>query len=81
MTRIRNIVAVLAFAAGLSACGGGDGDSTPTPPVVVTPATKLEDMFGTGFGTRYRTDATAEATDPVAGDLNALSLTTDPVTI
>lgn len=81
MTRIRNIVGVVTVAAGLSACGGGGGDSTVTPPVVVAPATKLEDMFGTGFGTRYRTDANAQATDPVAGDLGPVSLTTAPVTI
>lgn len=81
MSRIRSIVAILGLAAGLSACGGGDGTSgTATPPVVV-PAPALEDQFGAGFGTRYRVAANTKATDPLAADLNPVSLTTDPVTI
>lgn len=80
MTRTRTIITVLAFAAGLSACGGSD-NNTVTPPVVVQPAGKIEDMFGTGFGTRYRADPNTKATDPVAGDLNPVNPAADPVTI
>ena len=80
MTRTRSIIAVLGFAACLSACGGGDSNGTTTPPVVV-PAPKLEDQFGTGFGVRYRTDANTQATDPLTTDINPVSITTAPVTI
>ena len=77
---LRNIAVVTVLAAALAACGGED--KAPTPPVVVTPpAAKLEDGFGTNFGTAYRADPNTEAKDPAPGDLVPLSLTTDPTTI
>ncbi len=83
MTRtIRNVAAVVLFAAGLAACGGNDSSAPPVPPVVVVPpAPRLEDQFGANFGTAYRKSADTDATDPVAGDIVPLSLTTEAVTI
>lgn len=75
------IAAVAMLAGGLSACGSSNSTAPVTPPVVVPPAPKLEDQFGTNFGIAYRGSITAEATDPKAGDIIPLSLTTEPVAL
>ena len=79
------IAAVVGLSAGLAACGGGSSSAPPPPPppvVVVPPApAPVEDSFGSGFGTRFRLGLNADATDPLPGDLNPLSLTTEATTI
>jgi hypothetical protein len=73
----------LALAAGaLVGCGGG-GDSTTT---VITPpqppqASPLEDMFGLGFGATFRLTSNGDPREPSAGDLTAVSFTTDPIAV
>ena len=75
------LLAVGLAAATLSACGGGETSTgTVTPPVVVPPAARFEDQFGTNFGVAYRNAPNTDATDPVASDIVPLSLTTEAVT-
>jgi len=79
----------------LAACGGGDGDDdTDNGQVGSVP---FQNNFGAGFQSAFNNgagaddalsggvagavDVTAEAIDPQASDLTALSLTTDPVAI
>jgi len=75
------LASVMLAGTALSACGGGQSSTGPvTPPVVIAPAAKFEDQFGTNFGVSYRNSANTDATDPAAADLIPLSLTTEAVT-
>ena len=79
---IWKVAGIAALAAGLAACGSGNSTTAPVvPPVVVPPAPRLEDTFGTNFGTAYRADANTDARDPAPGDIIPLSLTTEATTI
>jgi hypothetical protein len=73
---LQRIVAVVLLTSGLAACGN---DKTPAPPVVVPPAPKVEDQFGTNFGADYRNNPNTDAKDAAPGDIVPLSLTTGPV--
>ena len=77
MTTSKKILLVSAFAAlALAGCGGGGGKAmAPQPPPA---AVRIEDQFGAGFGTAFRQDRNVESTEPAAGDLEPLSLTTEP---
>lgn len=89
MTTIINralIVSVLVL--GASACSNNDNGTgstgnttTPAPPVVVTPPPRQEDQFGTAFGTAFRAASDGEPFPVQDGDLVAVSLTAEPVTI
>lgn len=64
----------------VSGCGGGgNSSSSSTPPVVVT--TAQEDKFGTVFGMDFRASANSEPAKVNDGDIVAVSLTTEPITI
>lgn len=71
----------LGLALAVSACGGSGSDSSTaiTPPVVV--ATAQEDQFGTAFGKDFRAAANSEPATVSSGDIVAVSLTNEPVTI
>lgn len=79
------IVSALVLSA--SACSSNDNGSgstsnvtTPAPPVVVAP-TRQEDQFGVAFGTAFRGASDGEPFQVQDGDIVAVSLTTEPVTI
>jgi len=60
----------------LAGCGGGGGRAMGPQP---QPAPqRLEDQFGSGFGIAFRQDRNVEPGETAAGDLEALSLTTEP---
>ena len=71
--------AVIMLAAGLAACGSGNYTPTPTP--TQTAAAQQEDQFGIVFGNDFRAGANGEPATVSDGDLVAVSLTTEPVTI
>lgn len=80
------IVSALVLSA--SACSSNDNGSgstsnvtTPAPPVVVAPPPRQEDQFGVAFGTAFRAASDGEPFQVQDGDLTAVSLTTEPVTI
>ena len=73
--------AVSLLATGLAACGGGNGSSTPTPTPGQTSAARQEDQFGIAFGNAFRAAPDGEPSPVADGDLVAVSLTTEPVTI
>jgi hypothetical protein len=75
LNRILLILAASAGALALSGCGGGGGGKMAMPQ---PPPARFEDQFGQGFGVTFRQDRNAEAVDPAAGDLEPLSLTTEP---
>ena len=62
----------------LAGCGGGGGSSTSTTPVVVP---SLESNFGTAFNTDFFASPNSEPVVPMAGDIIALSLTTEPMAL
>lgn len=71
--------AVIMLATGLAACGSGSYAPTPTPTQTVT--AKQEDQFGIVFGNDFRAGPNGEPASVADGDLVAVSLTTEPVTI
>jgi len=72
------VVAAMATAVVVSGCSGGGGKMMVDVPIPAPPQ-RLEDQFGTGFGTSFRQDrTTAEPTDPMAADIEALSLVNEP---
>lgn len=74
--------ATLGVAAGLSACGGGgsSGSSTGVSGTTApTPAAKLEDSFGVGFGVDYRVAANSEPVHPTSSDINPVDPTREPI--
>lgn len=75
--------AVSLLATGLAACGSGygNGGSTPTPTPGQTGTARQEDQFGIAFGNAFRADPNGEPSPVADGDLVAISLTTEPVTI
>lgn len=73
--------AVSMLATGLAACGGGNGSNTPTPMPGQTGAARQEDQFGIAFGNDFRADPNSEPAQVADGDIVAVSLTTEPVTI
>ena len=75
------IAAAALLAGGLAACGGDSSTPAQPPTPAPAPAAKLEDQFGTNFGVAYRNNPNTDATDPTAGDIVPLSLTTDAVTL
>ena len=80
------LAAVLVLGAGLSACSDNDDDVAVVvpPPVTPTPppaASRLEDQFGTSFGTLFRAGLNTEPTDPAPGAVIALTLTAEPVAV
>ena len=70
-----SVLSVVAVA--LAACGGGGGNVK----VPVPPAAKLEDSFGAGFAAAFQKGANTDPREPAAGDVVAVSLTTDPVPV
>jgi hypothetical protein len=84
MTRFAKIAVrgglVLALAASVAACDRSN-NATPDGPVVVPPAARQEDQFGTAFGTGFRADNNSEPYSPAEGDIVAVSLDTEPATI
>jgi hypothetical protein len=60
----------------LTACGGGGGGSASTTPVVVP---SLESQFGVGFNTDFFANPNSQPAVPTAGDIIAVSLTTQPI--
>lgn len=77
------IAAVTVVSAGLAACG--DNNTTAAPPAPTTPpvaaAPRVEDGFGTNFGTLFRADPNTVARDAVPADIAPLDLTKNPTTI
>ena len=71
--------AVIMLAAGLAACGSGKYTPTPTPTQTVTAL--QEDQFGIAFGQDFRAGPNGEPSPVADGDVVAISLTTEPVTI
>ena len=71
------IVATGLAALSLAGCGGGGKGVM----MVVTPPAappRIEDQFGAGFGTAFRTDRNVEPGEPTGGDIEALTLNTEP---
>lgn len=81
-TKMKSLLklSILALAGlSLAACGsGGGGVRGPGP---VPPVAKLEDSFGAGFATTFQKAANSDPREPAAGDVIAVSLTSDPVPI
>ena len=75
--------AVSLLVTGLSACGDGNGSNTPTPTPTPgqTGTARQEDQFGIAFGNAFRAAPDGEPSPVADGDLVAVSLTTEPVTI
>ncbi len=74
------ILGLMATTSALAACsGGGGGGGGPGPPP--PPPARLEDGFGAGFAAAFRTNLNGVPRDPAAGDIIAVSLTTDPTPI
>lgn len=74
--------AAVMLATGLAACGNGnDNGSPPAPAPSQTGAARQEDQFGLVFGTDFRADPNGEPSPVADGDLVAVSLVTEPVTI
>ena len=71
--------AVVMLGTGLAACGSGNYSPTPTPSQ--TAAARQEDAFGLVFGTNFRADPNGEPSSVADGDLIAVSLITEPMTI
>jgi hypothetical protein len=73
--------ALLLSAVALSGCGRDHktADMTVTPPAMAA----FVDQFGsaTGFGSIFRVTANSEPRDVAAGDVAAVSLTTEPVSL
>ena len=75
------IVCVLCVsAAALAACGGGGIKVKPGGPGA-GPAAKLEDSFGAGFAAAFQQGPNTDPREPAAGDVIAVSATTDPVPV
>ena len=72
--------ALVLLATGLSACGEGY-NPTPTPSPTPTIGVRQEDVFGMPFGMDFRAGANGEPVPVNDGDIVAVSLTTEPVTI
>ena len=70
---------VIALAAALAGCGSGANAPAPTPTQTVTAL--QEDQFGVVFGTDFRNPANSEPFVVFDGDIIAISLTAEPVTI
>ena len=62
----------------LAGCGGGGGGSASTAPVVIP---SLESAFGVGFNTDFFANPNSQPAVPKAGDIIALSLTTQPMAL
>lgn len=71
--------AVVMLATVLAGCGSSDYTPTPTPSQ--TSAARQEDQFGIAFGNAFRASPDGEPSPVADGDLVAVSLTTEPVTI
>jgi hypothetical protein len=65
----------------LAGCSGNNNTPTPTPTPTPTVGVRQEDSFGIAFGTAFRAPADSEPYSPADGDLTAVSLTAEPVTI
>lgn len=78
MSKSKALLLVTGLAAlALAGCGGGKGGMAVTLPPSMSPP-RLEDQFGAGFGTAFRQDRNTEPGDPAAGDIEAVSVTTEP---
>lgn len=80
MTISKRLLLVAGLAAvALAGCsgGGGMGDMTMTIQPPMAPP-RLEDQFGAGFGAAFRQDRNGEPSEPTAGAVEPLSLTSDP---
>lgn len=77
MRSLITVTVIGAVAVALTACGGGGG----VVAVPVPPAPKLEAAFGAGFATAFQQGANTDPREPAAGDVVAVSLTTDPVPV
>jgi hypothetical protein len=64
----------------LAACGGGGGggSATTTPPAV---APSLQAQFGAAFNTDFMANPNSEPVVPQSGDIIALTLTAEPVSL
>lgn len=86
MTRTSKLIlqasAAVMLATGLAACGSNANNTpTPTPTPTQTAAARQEDQFGVAFGNDFRAAPDGEPSPVADGDLVAISLTTEPVTI
>ena len=79
-TKTRLILAVSLAAAALAGCSGGGSGMALMPPSPAPPL-RLEDQLGSNFGASFRQGMAADPTDPVVGDLGAVSLTTEPLEV
>ena len=71
--------AILGLGLSIAACGSGN--NAPSPPGGGGVVTKQEDQFGLAFGTTFRANPNSEPYSPQDGDIVAVSLTAEPVTI
>ena len=78
-TKLLRASAVILLATGLAACGSSGSSPTPTPTQTVTAL--QEDQFGVVFGNDFRAGLNSEPFVVSDGDLIAISLTAEPVTI
>lgn len=65
----------------LAGCGGGGGSSSTTTMTPTPAPLSLQQMFGTAFATDYAANANSTPVVPAAGDIIALSLTTQPIAL
>jgi hypothetical protein len=79
--RLKIGIGTVLAAVALGACGGGGstyGGGSGGGGVVVT---KPEDRFGTGFGALFRAAANSDPSEPAAGFIIPVDVTTDPLSV
>lgn len=71
--------AILGLGLSIAACGSGNNGNSP--PGGGGNTAKQEDQFGMAFATGFRANPNSEPFSPQDGDIVAISLTAEPVTI
>jgi len=79
-SKTRLVLAAGLAAVALAGCSGGGSGMAMMQPSPVPPP-RLEDQLGSNFGVSFRQTMTADPSDPMVGDLGAVSLTTEPLEV
>lgn len=77
--RLRAGAALALVLGSLAACGGGNNGTTASTPTTTVTSTRPEDQIGgSAFGTSFRNDPNAVATEPGPNDVPAVDPTKAP---